>query len=273
MLYLSAIFISSIAAWFSISGLISIFPAAVISIGLMGCALEIAKLVTASWLYRFWSSANVLIRIYFISAVIVLSFITSIGIFGYLTRAHADGAKDLNTNIEEIATINDQIVIENNIINTNRVTLRQLDAVVNTLLTNSRTTERAIIITNKQKNDRAAISSQIAASNAKIIELQQQKNALNKNQRNIEAEIGPIKYIAQLLYSSDSTETIEKSIRVLTLLLIFVFDPLAILMIVAANIEKKHPSISSTDDITNNITELKPEWSANSWFKIVKTPK
>jgi hypothetical protein len=239
----------------------------------MGCALEIAKLVTASWLYRFWSSANVLIRIYFISAVIVLSFITSIGIFGYLTRAHADGAKDLNTNIEEIATINDQIVIENNIINTNRVTLRQLDAVVNTLLTNSRTTERAIIITNKQKNDRAAISSQIAASNAKIIELQQQKNALNKNQRNIEAEIGPIKYIAQLLYSSDSTETIEKSIRVLTLLLIFVFDPLAILMIVAANIEKKPPSISSTDDIINNITELKPEWSANSWFKIVKTPK
>ena len=284
----SALFISSVAAWFSIAGLIAIFPGAPVAVGLMGSALELGKLVSASWIYRFWNKTNILMRVYFISAIVVLSFITSIGVFGYLTRAYAEGTEGLDANSEQIALLDAQISIEQDNVNVSRTTIQQLDKAVSNLNDSSRV-ERAIQVRNSQRRERTDLNSTIATSNQKIAELKKQKAELNLGQRKLETEVGPIKYVAQLVYGADDTNTIDKAVRLLVLLLIFVFDPLAILMVIAANMSMKKevaktvlpPTKNFADAINKsepatkveNTTSMEMDWNPGSWFRIVKSPK
>ena len=305
ILLLSALFISSIAAWFSIAGLVAIFPGATLAVTLMGVALELGKLITASWLYRSWQKANVLMKTYFITAVITLSFITSIGIFGYLTKSHIEGSQGLETNSDQITLVDEQIAIERENIESQRKAQTQLDAAVNNLVANEKTTERAITIRNRQRNERNNIVKSISESNQKLVQLQQQKAELSKGQRELETEVGPIKYVAQMIYGGDDLQTIERAVRLLTLLLIFVFDPLAILLVVAANMQLKElkkdvPEVTKLvkekvilpkqEKVTvtkkqgkkivaketpkeSNITKMESDWSPGTWFKIVNKPK
>lgn len=276
ILFLSGLFISSVAAYFSILGLTTIFPGSVTAVVLMGVALEIGKLVSASWLYRSWKKINLLLKTYFILAVLTLSFVTSIGIFGYLTKAHIEGTQGLDNNSEQISLLDEQIIIERENIQMQRTALSQLDIAVQNLSAKENTTERAISVRNSQRRERTNITSSITESNKKIQELQQQKSVLNVGQRKLETEVGPIKYVAQLVYGSDDSSTIEKAIQLLTLILIFVFDPLAILLLIAANFQlkernKEEPvSFFYTDDNTH---QMKADWNPANWFKIVKTPK
>ena len=282
----SALFISAVAAWFSIAGLVAIFPGAPVAVGLMGSALELGKLVVASWLYRFWKKTNVLMRTYFIVAVAVLSFITSIGIFGYLTRAYVEGTQGLGENSEQIALLDAQISIERDNVSMSRAALQQLDAAVNRL-TDSTRVERAIQVRNSQRRERIELNTSIASSNSKIAELQTQRATLNVGQRKLETEVGPIKYVAQLVYGGDDATTIDKAVRLLILLLIFVFDPLAILLLVAANIALKkepEPIVLETppeeppanplqDEIQDNSTQMDTDWAPAAWFRMVTKPK
>jgi hypothetical protein len=277
---LSALFISSVAAWFSIAGLVAIFPGAPIAVGVMGTALEIGKLVAASWIYRFWKNTNILMRSYFIIAVMVLSFITSIGIFGYLTRAYAEGTQGLDANTEQILLLDEQIQVERDNIIVARQALQQMDAAVNMLL--DKQAERAVQIRNNQRRERTEVNTAINESNVKIAELQKQKSELNVGQRTLETEVGPIKYVSQLVYGSDDTSTIDKSVRLLVLLLIFVFDPLAILLVIAANLSMKKDKVAFVPPTKNfaetvnkkeNITQMNTEWNPSSWFKVVDRPK
>lgn len=279
---LSALFISSVAAWFSIAGLIAIFPGAPLAVGIMGSALEVGKLVAASWIYRFWKKTNLLMRSYFIVAVVVLSFITSIGIFGYLTRAYVEGTQGLGENTEQIALLDEQIQIERDNIAASRLVLQQLDAAVNRLVSDSLRVERGVQIRNAQRTERTALSTSIASANAKITELQKQRAELNVGQRKLETEVGPIKYVAQLIYGIDDETTIDKAVRLLILMLIFVFDPLAILLLIAANLSLKKdpvpvmvPPTKNFAETVNkeNTTKMDTDWSPGSWFKIVKKPK
>ena len=292
---LSALFISSVAAWFSIAGLIAIFPGASVAVGLMGTALEIGKLVAASWLYQSWESSNKLMKAYFFSAVTILSLITSIGIFGYLTRAHVEGTQGLNAGSEQVALLDEQITIDKQNIVSSRAALQQMDAAVNNLVGNEKTTERALAVRSSQRMERATLTKDILTSNSHIVDLQKQKSILNKDQRKLETEVGPIKYFAQLVYASDNLETIDKAVRVLILMLIFVFDPLAILLVIAANISAKNApkntvTSTPTPDSTENIqprnkskirldfgdeksTPMKEDWNPGAWFKMVKRPK
>lgn len=277
---LSALFISAIAAWFSIAGLISIFPGAPVAVGLMGAALELAKLVSASWIYRFWKQANKFMRIYFIAAVMVLSFITSIGIFGYLTKSHIEGIEGLSSNSDQIALIDEQIINERNTIEMSRTALQQMDAAVNNLVGDVNRVERAVQIRNNQRRERTSLMDAITASNKKIQEFQAQKLDMSVDQRKLETEVGPIKYVAQLIYSKDDAATIDKAVRLLTLMLIFVFDPLAILLVIAANLTQKaqtptNPPAATpmqTDWSPSSITKMETDWNPGSWFKIVKNP-
>ena len=292
---LSALFISSVAAWFSIAGLIAIFPGASVAVGLMGTALEIGKLVAASWLYQSWESSNKLMKAYFFSAVTILSLITSIGVFGYLTRAHVEGTQGLGANTDQIFLLDEQINNERQTIAMSRLALQQMDAAVNNLSANEKTTERAVAVRNNQRNERTNISKTILLSNTQIVELQKQKSSLNVGQRKLETEIGPIKYFAQLVYAADDAATIDKAVRMLTLMIIFVFDPLAILLIIAANISAKNapkntvtstPTTNSTENIQSRnkskirldfgdekSTPMKEDWNPGSWFKMVTRPK
>jgi hypothetical protein len=249
----------------------------------MGTALEMGKLVAASWIYRFWKNTNILMRSYFIVAIAVLSFITSIGIFGYLTRAYVEGTQGLGENSEQIVLLDEQIQIERDNVASSRLAIQQLDAAVNKLIADSLRVERGVQIRNAQRNERSTLASTMSTSNVKITELQKQRAELNVGQRKLETEIGPIKYVAQLVYGADDTTTIDKSVRLLILLLIFVFDPLAILMMVAANISMKKNGASvivpptknfaESVNITDNTTKMDTNWTPERWFKIVKKPK
>jgi len=288
----SALFISTIAAWFSIAGLIAIFPGAPVAVGLMGAALEVGKLVSASWIYRFWNKTNILMKMYFITAILVLSLITSVGIFGYLTRAHVEGTQGLDANTEQITLLDEQIVMERDNVAVARQVLQQMDAAVNNLVGDVNRVERAVQIRNSQRRERAATTATITESNKKIQQLQKQKSELNVGQRKLEAEVGPIKYVAQLVYGTDDATTLDKAIRLLTLMLIFVFDPLAILLVIAANLSmKKQPeppkpvvipptknfadAVNKSEPATRveNTTNMDMDWNPGSWFKIVKSPK
>ena len=212
------------------------------------------------------------------------------GVFGYLTKSHIEGAENLDANTEQLSLLDSQILIERENISAQKQNLQQLDIAVNTLSQTQRTTERAITIRNTQRRERSSIAQSISESNTKILSLQQQKLQVNKTQRSLETEIGPIKYIAQLIYGQDDSQTIEKSVRLLTILLIIVFDPLAILMVVAANIQlqelksgkSKSPNtpivIPPTQNVgktlgEQNVTTMDTEWNPGSWFKIVKDGK
>lgn len=277
----SALFISAVAGYFSIAGLIAIFPGAPIAVGVMGTALEIGKLVSASWIYRFWNKTNLLMRVYFISAVTMLSLITSIGIFGYLTRAYVEGTQGLNANSEQIALLDEQMEMERNTVAASRAALQQLDVAVNRLISDSIRVERGVQIRNSQRRERTDLNNAIVESNKRIQQLQQEKAELNVGQRKLETEVGPIKYVAQLVYGSDDTTTIDKSIRLLILMLIFVFDPLAILLLIGANLSMKKnvaaiipPTKNLADSLNKeNVMVMNDEWSPTKWFQDVKRPK
>ena len=288
---LSAFFISSVAAYFSIAGLVAIFPGATLAVTLMGAALELGKLVSASWIYRFWNKTNILMKAYFIVAVMMLSFITSIGIFGYLTRAHVEGTQGLDANVEQITLLDEQVANERQNVTMARQALQQMDAAVNNLVGDVKRVDRAVQIRNAQRRERTSLMQSITVSNNKIQELQKQKADLNVGQRKLETEVGPIKYVAQMVYDQDDASTIDKAVRLLTLMLIFVFDPLAILLVIAANISMNDGTPKgenyttmvfpptnnlgeslSRKNIKENVTTMPTDWSPGSWFKIVKKP-
>ena len=135
LLIFSALAVSAVAAWFSIVGLMAIFPAAAVAILSMGVVLEIAKLVTASWLYKNWDTAGVLLKTYFTSAVVILSIITSMGIFGFLSKAHLEQTiSQGGTNVLQIQNLERQIQNEERLITDGETLLSQLDDTVATLI-------------------------------------------------------------------------------------------------------------------------------------------
>mgnify|MGYP000386009473 CR=1 FL=1 len=123
----TALFISIIGAYFSILGLATIFPGSAISVIIMGIALELGKIITVLWIHRRWNATNFLLKVYFSIAVLVLMFITSIGIFGFLSKSHIEHK---NSAIEEsikIENINSQITNEKSLIEQHKLQLSNLN--------------------------------------------------------------------------------------------------------------------------------------------------
>ncbi len=347
---LTALAIAGVAAWFSIAGLMAIFSAAAMPIAIMAGTLEVGKLLTASWLYRYWNETSLILKTYLSIAVFVLMVITSMGIFGYLSKAHLDQASESGDAFAIVERIDGQIgrqenkisILEDRIIGIGgtvdvsesiaqqetirdgawervqgdidyaqgqidrlRDQLAVLDKAVNDLrakgvevvtldeggafrqaetekidyvaqateLFNSQKEQRESIqtdITKQQDNIdkyRAQAQKVIDDANAEINRLrnsntQQQDANLIKiedynNQidtiyleiatlkdekyqaesvvRTLEKEVGPIKYVAQLLFGGDSEDLLDKAVQVFILMLVFVFDPLAVMLVIAAN--------------------------------------
>ena len=241
LLFITALALSATAAYYSIMGLVAIFAAAVIPIFVMGSLLEVAKLVVASWMYRNWKEIPILLKSYFSVALVVLMLLTSMGIFGYLSKAHLDQAVPSGDVQAKLALIDERIKTEKENINANRKELSQLDAQVDQTL--SRTTEasgadRAISIRRTQQKDRNRILSDIGQAQTKISKFNEERAPIASEVRKVEAEVGPIKYIAALIYGDSADQNLlESAVRIVILLIVFVFDPLAVLMLVAANLE------------------------------------
>ena len=388
-LLFSALAVSAVAAYFSIVGLMAIFNGLPLSILWMGIVLEIAKLVTASWIYQYWSRVKFLMKTYMVTAVIVLSIITSIGIFGFLSKAHieqsantgdafaevqrveqlidrqrnkievaeeridrieAGGNLDVTESIRQQEEIRDtaweriqgdityaeeQIESIRSSLDTDiaqkQQELAELDAIVASY-TNQGTTggafnrtdnvAKGIEVREQQEPQRALINEQIQelrayaeqqiagyrnqitqyradtqstidSANEEINRLRDQETSSQDTKdaqidsiqatiddaytqieeynvtlfdkraivRDLEKEVGPIKYVAQLIYGDDSASSIDSAVLILILLLIFVFDPLAIVLVIAANLSLKERKgeIITPVHLEDDVVEYKKE--------------
>lgn len=224
--FLTAIALSAIAAFYSVIGLAQIFPGSFWPIILMGSVLEIAKLVTVSWLYNNWAETNRLMKYYFSIAIVLLMAITSMGIFGYLSRAHIESNVVVGANTVQLRTIETQ----------EKIAREKLDYLL------KRAGDPATA-TNKIDRD-------IQATQNELNRLSKEKLPLMKEENKLTAEIGPIKYIAEIFYDKNDAGFIDKAVRLVIFTIIIVFDPLAILLLIAANqTYKKYKNQNREDDV------------------------
>ena len=234
--FLSAISISVIAAGYSIIGLATLFAGATMPIIAMGSALEVGKLVAASWLYNNWDSdVPRLLKAYLFGAIIILVFITSMGIFGFLSKAHLDQVKPTSSNNIKIELLDNQIKSQQLIIDRSQKTLTLLDKALEVYIDKEFVT-RGLKERKKQEPERLELNTAIKEASNEIAKLSEEKGTLSLEQNKIEAEVGPIKYVAELIYGENAQDNFDKSVRIVILILIFVFDPLAVLLLIAANI-------------------------------------
>ena len=236
VILLVGIAISAVAAWYSIIGLTTIFAASFIPIIIMGSVLEVGKIVTASYMFRNWSNIPILMRGYFSFAILILMLITSMGIFGYLSKAHIDQTLGSGDNTLQVQLLDQRIQREQNKLNDANRVIEQLDKSVEALIKYDRIRGRdgAIATRKAQTEERNQLNGLIEATSNEISKLREKRLVLQKQQLKFEAEVGPIKYIADLVYGDKAKEKIDEAVRGVIILLVVVFDPLAILLIVAA---------------------------------------
>ena len=234
--FLSAISISVIAAGYSIIGLATLFAGSAVAIIAMGSALEVGKLVAASWLYHNWRS-NIprLLKAYLFTAIIVLIFITSMGIFGFLSKANLDQVKPQSSNNIKIELLDKQINQQNLIIDRAEKQITLLDKALEVYI-DKEYVSRGLKERKKQEEERKELNTAINNASDEISKLTLQKSEIELTQDKIEAEVGPIKYVAELIYGENAKDNFDKAVRIVILILIFVFDPLAVLLLIAANI-------------------------------------
>ena len=240
---LTALGLSGVSAYYSVVGLAQIFPGSFWPIIFMGSVLEASKLVTVSWLYNNWKQCPFLIKSYLSIAVIILMLITSMGIFGFLSKAHLEHSADNAPLVDKIALLDEKIKTEKENVEANRKAIKQYDEVVDQTMgrsTDEKGAATAQAIRRSQQKDRTRILQEIQQSQSVIAKYSEERAPLSTELKKVEADIGPIKYIAALAYGSETTgDVIDKAVRMVIMLIIVVFDPLAILLLIAYNMSIK----------------------------------
>jgi hypothetical protein len=235
---ISGLTISAVAVWYSVAGLVSIFAAAAIPIIIMGVALEVSKLVATVWLKINWHRAPTLIRTYLIAAITILMLITSMGIFGFLSKAHLDQNVMSGDVVDKVAIIDEKIKTQRDNIDAARKALVQMDSQVDQLLGRSadeKGAERAVQVRRNQAKERTRLQTEISTAQAEIAKLNEERAPMAKDLRAIEAEVGPIKYIAAFVYGDNPDANIlEKAVTWVIIIIVVVFDPLAVVLLLAS---------------------------------------
>ena len=238
LLLLSGLSISAVAIYYSVVGLTAIFAAAAVPIMIMGISLEVGKLVIASWVKAYWSRIPILMRTYAVAGVAVLMIITSLGIFGFLSKAHSDQTLVSGDVQSKIAVYDEKIKTEKENIEADRKALKQLDEAVDQILGRSTTetgADRAVAIRRSQQKERARLQAEISQSQQSISQLNDARAPIAAEVRKVEAEVGPIKYIAAFVYGDNPDASIlERAVTWVIILIVVVFDPLAVVMLLAA---------------------------------------
>ena len=228
--FTSAIALSVVAAYYSVIGLAQIFPGSYWPIIIMGSVLEISKLVTVSWLYNNWNDTVRIMRYYFLIAIILLMLITSMGIFGYLSKAHLDTNVNINANSVQLKTLETQ----------ERIAKERLNYLLQRAGDPATATKK--------------IDTQIQEVQADLKKLSSEKLPLLSEENLLMAEVGPIQYIAELFYTKDDAGFIDKAVRLVILIIIVVFDPLAILLLIASN-----QTLVRMRNLKSETKEIKPK--------------
>ena len=236
--FITAIALSGIAAYYSVIGLAQIFPGSYWPIIIMGSVLEAAKLVTVSWVYNNWKTTFSAMKIYFLIAVILLMAITSMGIFGYLSKAHIEHSSNIAPLIEKEMIYEEKIKTLKENIETNRKNVLQLDAAVDQVMVRSsdeRGAERSNQIRKAQQKERIRAADEIARAQTEIQKITEEKFPISLEIKKAESDLGPIKYVADVVYGTQDRDLIDKAVRLVIFVIIVVFDPLAVLLLIAAN--------------------------------------
>ena len=239
LILLSALTLSGVAAYYSVTGLVAIFSALPIPIIIMGATLEVGKIVATVWLHNNWKRAGTLFKLYLVPAVVVLMFLTSVGIFGLLSKAHSDQSLVSGDAMSKIAIYDEKITAERDNITAAKRALEQMNSQVDQMMgrtDSDKGAERAVTIRKQQARERASLQADITRSQKNIQALQQERAPLAAEFRKVEAEVGPIKYIAAFIYGDDPDQNVlEKAVSWVIILIVIVFDPLALCLILAAN--------------------------------------
>ena len=234
----TALIISLSAAVYSILGLTAIFAAAFWPIVIMGGSLEFGKIVTTLWLHKYWDRAELQYKLYLCSAVAILMLLTSMGVFGFLSKAHSDQGLVSGDVTSKLAIYDEKIKISRDNIDANRRALAQMDTAVDQVMGRSsdeKGADKAVAIRRSQATERARLLKEIEAEQKKITSLNDEAAPIRAEVRKVDAEVGPIKYIAALIYGDNPDANIlEKSVRWVIILIVVVFDPLALTLLLAA---------------------------------------
>jgi len=234
--FLAAFLLSAMAAYYSVIGLAAIFMGAFWPVVAMGSTLEFAKLVTASWLYRNWRTAPIFLKTYLTIATVILMLLTSMGIFGFLAKSHIDSTLDAGANTVELKTLNQQQKIAEERLNYLLARAKDPSTASNTL-------DRQIQTTQKELTD-----------------INKKRLPLLKEETKLVADVGPIKYVADMFFG-DGDGALDKAVRLVIFTIMLVFDPLAVLLLIAGNIslkQKEDESLLLNDRAITNI-ETPPE--------------
>ena len=234
----TALIISLSSAVYSILGLTAIFAAAFWPIVIMGGSLEIGKIVTTLWLHEYWNKAELQYKVYLCSAVAILMVLTSMGVFGFLSKAHLDQAVPSGDVAAKVQIFDDKIKTQQDNIKAARAALTQMDAAVDQTMSRSTTeqgADKAAGLRRSQGRERTALQNDITKAQKEITALQEQRAPIASEMRKVEAEVGPIKYIAALIYGDNpEANVLEKAVRWVIILIVVVFDPLALTLLLAA---------------------------------------
>ena len=235
----TAILLSCVAAYYSVAGLTAIFSAATIPVIIMGGSLELGKIVATVWLHNNWQRAGLLFKAYLVPAVMFLMLLTSMGIFGYLSKAHSDQSLVSGDSMAKVAIYDEKIKISKDNIDANRKALKQMDEAVDQVMGRSsdeKGADKAVAVRRSQQKERVRLQSEIQAEQKTITTLGEEAAPLRAEFRKVESEVGPIKYIAALVYGDNPDANIlEKAVRLVIIMIVLVFDPLALTLILAAN--------------------------------------
>lgn len=231
--FLAGIFLSAIAAYYSIVGLTAIFPGAVISIAVMGVALELGKLVAASWVFRNWKTSPFLLKSYLSTAVIILMLITSMGIFGLLAKAHSSTASVQNMNASRIEVVDAEIDSRQREVSLIDVQLKNMDDALSRYIELG-AVSKGLKAVGELQEERKALTEERRTKVGEILKFKEERISLTDAKSKIEVEFGPVKYLADFIYG-EASDSIDKAVRFVILCIIFVFDPLAIGLLIAAN--------------------------------------
>ena len=235
---LSGLTISAVAIWYSVAGLVSIFAAAVIPIIVMGVVLEISKLIATVWLKLNWHRAPFFIKGYLLAAIAILMLITSMGIFGFLSKAHSDAGLVSGDVLAKIAVYDEKIKTEKENIDANRKALKQMDEAVDQVMGRSQDekgADKAVAIRRTQQKERGRLLADITTAQQKISILNEERAPIAAEVRKVEAEVGPIKYIANFIYGDNpDANVLEKAVTWVIIIIVIVFDPLAVILLLAS---------------------------------------
>ena len=263
LLLLTGLTISAVAIYYSVVGLTAIFSAAVIPIIVMGSALELGKLVCASWLKANWERIPKFMKYYMVIAITVLMIITSMGIFGFLSKAHNDQNLVSGDVQSKIAIYDEKIKTAKENIEADRKQLKQMDEAVDQIMGRSsdeKGADKANAIRKSQQRDRVALAKDIEANQKQIAALNDEAAPIRAEVRKVDAEVGPIKYIAAFIYgTAPDASMLERAVTWIIIMIVIVFDPLAVIMLLAAQMTfgwaKEQKERIWVDDQADELTE------------------